>query len=134
MGPSTAASSTAPGLTAQTPPETVAKSPRNSIRWNLREFTPLVTYTAVSMGPMFGVDTSSGIMSFITSKNPVGLSNIASGSADLLFIPGGALIKAHGQTAGAIGVSGAPLSSEDEVCAQAGIAKIQNELDAAGNR
>jgi uncharacterized protein GlcG (DUF336 family) len=104
-------------------------SPVHSMRFSFRK-----AYTAVSMGPMFGVDTSSGIISFITSKNPVGLSNIASGSADLLFIPGGALIKAHGQTTGAIGVSGAPLSSEDEVCAQAGIAKIQTELDAAGSR
>jgi hypothetical protein len=42
-GPSTAASSTAPGLEAQTPRQTVAKSPRNSIRWNSVEFTPLVT-------------------------------------------------------------------------------------------
>ncbi len=103
--------------------------PVHSLRFSFRK-----AYTTVSMGPMFGVDTSSGVIGFITSKNPVGLSNIASGSADLLFLPGGALIKGHGQTLGAIGISGAPLSSEDEVCALAGITKIQNELDAAGSR
>jgi len=42
-GPSTAASSTAPGMAAQNTPETAAKLPRNSIRWNLVKFTPLVT-------------------------------------------------------------------------------------------
>ena len=103
--------------------------PVHSLRFSFRK-----AYTTVSMGPMFGVDTSSGVISFITSKNPAGLSNIASGSADLLFLPGGVLIKAQGQPAGAIGVSGAPLSTEDEACAQAGIAKIQSELDAPAGR
>jgi uncharacterized protein GlcG (DUF336 family) len=99
--------------------------PVHSLHFSFRK-----AYTTVSMGPMFGVDTSSGVIGFITSKNPVGLSNIAAGSPDLLFLPGGVLIKAQGQPAGAIGVSGAPLSAEDEVCAQSGIAKIQGELDA----
>jgi len=103
--------------------------PVHSLRFSFRK-----AYTTVSMAPMFGVDTSSGVIGFITSKNPVGLSNIAAGSPDLLFLPGGVLIMAQGQPAGAIGVSGAPLSAEDEVCAQAGLAKIQSELDAPGNR
>jgi uncharacterized protein GlcG (DUF336 family) len=103
--------------------------PVHSLRFSFRK-----AYTTVSMGPMFGVDTSSGVTAFITSKNPAGLSNIASGSADLLFLPGGVLIKAQGRPAGAIGVSGAPLSSEDEACAQAGVAKIQSELDAPAGR
>ncbi|ATQ70850.1 hypothetical protein CQW49_23125 (plasmid) [Methylosinus trichosporium OB3b] len=42
----------------------------------------------------------------------------------------GVLIKAQGQPVGAIGVSGAPLSAEDEVCAKLGIAKVQGKLDA----
>ena len=39
------------------------------------------------------------------------------------------LIKSGGVPIGAIGVSGAPLSSEDETCALAGLAKIQPRLD-----
>lgn len=99
-------------------------SPVHSLRFSFRK-----AYTTVSMGPMFDVDTSSGVISFISSRNPVGLSNVAAGSPDLLFLPGGVLIKAQGRPAGAIGVSGAPLSTEDEVCAQAGIATTQSERD-----
>jgi len=42
--------------------------------------------------------------------------------------PGGVPIKAGGQVIGAIGVSGAPGGDKDEVCANAGIAKIAAEL------
>jgi uncharacterized protein GlcG (DUF336 family) len=99
-------------------------SPIHSQRFSFRK-----AFTVVSMGPMFGVDTSSGVIKFITSNNPAGLANISSGSTDLLFLPGAVLLKSGKETVGAIGVSGAPLSTEDEACALAGVAKIQDRLD-----
>jgi len=93
-------------------------SPIHSQRFAFRK-----AYTIVSMGPEFGVETSSALIKLLSSS-AVGLSNVASGSTDLLFLPGAVLIKSGKTAIGAIGVSGAPLSSEDEVCAQAGVAKI----------
>jgi uncharacterized protein GlcG (DUF336 family) len=93
-------------------------SPVHSQRFAFRK-----AYTIVSMGPEFGVEHATDLIKLL-SNSAVGLANIASGSTDLLFLPGSVLIKAGNTAIGAIGVSGAPLSSEDEVCAQAGVAKL----------
>jgi uncharacterized protein GlcG (DUF336 family) len=100
-------------------------SPIHSLRFSYRK-----AYTVVSMGPMFGVDTASGVINFLHTKNPAGLNHAGGGSTDLLFLPGAALIKSGDKTIGSIGVSGAPLSSEDETCAVAAVAKLQTALDA----
>ena len=97
-------------------------SPIHSQRFSFRK-----AYTIVSMGPEFGVDTSSALVKLLSSS-PMGLANVASGSTDLLFLPGAVLIKSGNTVIGAIGVSGAPLSSEDEVCAEAGVAKIAHSI------
>lgn len=102
-------------------------SPIHSQRFAFRK-----ALTVVSMGPVFGVDTSGALVTKIISVNPVGLANISSGSTDLLFLPGAVLLKSDGQALAAIGVSGAPLSSEDEICAQAGRDIIQNQMDRLG--
>jgi uncharacterized protein GlcG (DUF336 family) len=97
-------------------------SPIHSQRFSFRK-----AYTIVSMGPMFGVDTGGALVAHLRDFAS-GLANVQSGATDLLFLPGSTLIKSGGVTIGAIGVSGAPLSSEDEACAQAGLAKIQSRL------
>lgn len=99
-------------------------SPVHSLAFSFRK-----AFTTVSMGPMFGVDSSSGVIKFITLKNPVGLNNVGSGNTDLLFLPGGVLLQSKGQTIGALGVSGAPVSTEDEVCARAGADKVRDSLN-----
>jgi uncharacterized protein GlcG (DUF336 family) len=98
-------------------------SPIHSQRFSFRK-----AYTIVSMGPVFGVDTGGALVAKLRDF-PSGLANVQSGATDLLFLPGSALIKTGGVTIGAIGVSGAPLSSEDETCAQAGLAKIRSRLE-----
>jgi uncharacterized protein GlcG (DUF336 family) len=98
-------------------------SPIHSQRCSFRK-----AFTIVSMGPMFGVDASSALVKTI-SGFPQGLSNVAAGSTDLLFLPGGVLLKSGAETVGAIGVSGAPSSLEDEACAQSAVAKIQDRLN-----
>ena len=57
-------------------------SPIHSQRFLFRK-----AFTAVSMGPMFGVDTTSALVKTI-SQFPQGLSNVQAGSTDLLFLPG----------------------------------------------
>jgi uncharacterized protein GlcG (DUF336 family) len=101
-------------------------SPIHSQRFSFRK-----AYTIVSMGPMFGVDTGGALVAHLRDF-PSGLANVQAGATDLLFIPGSALIKSAGATIGAIGVSGAPQSTEDEACALAGLAKIRSGLLTAG--
>jgi uncharacterized protein GlcG (DUF336 family) len=98
-------------------------SPIHSQRFSFRK-----AYTIVSMGPMFGADTGGALVTKLRDF-PSGLANVQSGATDLLFLAGSALIKSSDVTIGAIGVSGAPLSSEDEACAQAGLAKIRSRLE-----
>lgn len=98
-------------------------SPIHSQRFSFRK-----AFTAVSMGPMFGVNSTSALIKTI-SQFPQGLSNVQAGSTDLLFLPGAVLLKSGKDPVGAIGVSGAPSSLEDEACAQAAAGKIQERLD-----
>jgi uncharacterized protein GlcG (DUF336 family) len=98
-------------------------SPIHSQRFSFRK-----AYTIASMGPMFGVETGGALVAHLRDF-PGGLANVQSGSTDLLFLPGSVMIRSGGVPIGAIGVSGAPLSSEDETCALAGLAKIQPRLD-----
>jgi uncharacterized protein GlcG (DUF336 family) len=99
-------------------------SPIHSQRFSFRK-----AYTIASMGVMFGVDTGSALVAHLRDF-PGGLANVQSGNTDLLFLPGSSVIASAGVPIGAIGVSGAPLSSEDEACALAGLAKIKPRLDA----
>ena len=98
-------------------------SPIHSQRFSFRK-----AYTIVSMGPMFGVDASSALVKTI-GQSPQGLTNVQAGNTDLLFLPGAVLLKSGKDPVGAIGVSGAPSSLEDEACAQAAVSKIQDRLD-----
>jgi uncharacterized protein GlcG (DUF336 family) len=47
----------------------------------------------------------------------------------VVAIAGGVTVEAAGTLIGAIGVSGAPLGTNDEACAKAGIAAIRDKLD-----
>ena len=85
-------------------------------------------YTVLSYSRASGETTSAQIAARIT-KNPADVARIQ-GIPGLILAPGAVLIKAQGQTVGAIGVGGSTGSTQDEKCAYAGIAKIQNILDA----
>ena len=47
----------------------------------------------------------------------------------VIAVGGGRIIEGAGAVVGAIGVSGAPGGEADDVCARAGIAAIQDDLD-----
>lgn len=85
-------------------------------------------YTVLSYSRASGDTTSAQIAARI-NKNPVDVARIQ-GIPGLILAPGAVLIKANGQTVGAIGVGGSMGPTQDEKCAYAGIAKIQAILDA----
>ena len=98
-------------------------SPIHSQRFAFRK-----AYTVMSMGPMFGVETSGDLAERIAATNPVGLAAISGGTTDLLFLPGGVLVRTGDDPIAAIGVSGAIRSSEDQECAIAGLSAIEDRL------
>jgi uncharacterized protein GlcG (DUF336 family) len=98
-------------------------SPIHSQQFSFRK-----AYTMASMGPVFQVDVSSALVKAL-GASPQGLSNVQSGETPLLFLPGAALIRVGGVPVGAIGVSGAPSSLEDEACAVAALAKTEEALN-----
>ncbi len=49
----------------------------------------------------------------------------------VLLSPGGVPIQASGETVGGVGVSGAPSGETDEMCAQAGVAEVEMDLEMA---
>lgn len=51
------------------------------------------------------------------------------GLPNVVAVGGGVLIEAGGSIVGAIGVSGAPSGEADELCAQAGIAAIRDDIE-----
>lgn len=104
-------------------------SPIHSLQFSYRK-----AFTTVSMAPMFGVATSGGVIAAIKAKNPVATNSAGAGMTELLFLPGGALIEIDGQPVGAIGVSGAPASAEDEACALEGSQAIHGNASDAARR
>jgi len=85
-------------------------------------------YTVVTFGPIFKFETS-GTFAEIAAKNPSGaalgtLPNIA-------LLPGAVAIKVKDEIVAALGVGGSPGGDKDEICAQAGVASIKDELAAA---
>jgi uncharacterized protein GlcG (DUF336 family) len=77
-------------------------------------------YTAVA----FKRDSS---VSAELAQTPGGL-NILTKLPNLMFFPGGVIIKIGDEVIGAIGASGAPHSRLDEECARAGLDKIRDRL------
>lgn len=82
-------------------------------------------YTAITLGPIFKQDTTSALAKLVSSS-PAAPSFLT--VPNVLFLPGGVVIKASDDAVASIGVSGSPGGDKDEACAQAGVAKIQDKL------
>ena len=84
-------------------------------------------YTIVTLGPIFGA-TATGALTERISKTPTGpaLATVS----NVILLAGGVAIQSGEETLAAIGVGGAPGGALDEVCAQAGVAKIQERVNA----
>jgi uncharacterized protein GlcG (DUF336 family) len=82
-------------------------------------------YTIVTMGPIFRFDNTSQFVDMVEhSRNGPVLATMPNVTA----LAGGVAIKAHGEIVAGLGVGGSPGDDKDEVCAEAGLAKIQNQL------
>ena len=82
-------------------------------------------YTVVTMGPIFKQETS-GAFAEAAQHNPsaVQLATLP----NVVALPGAVAIIANGEIVAGLGVGGSPGGDKDELCAQAGVAKIKNQL------
>jgi uncharacterized protein GlcG (DUF336 family) len=82
-------------------------------------------YTVVTFGPIFKFEASSTFAA-LAAKNPAGP---ALGTLpDIALLPGAVAIKVRDEIVAALGVGGSPGGDKDEVCAQAGVASIKDDL------
>lgn len=82
-------------------------------------------YTVVTMGPIFGFDALGvWVEKLKASPSATGLATIP----NIIVLPGAVAVKIKGEIVAAIGVGGAPGGDKDEMCAAAGLAKIQDRL------
>jgi uncharacterized protein GlcG (DUF336 family) len=84
-------------------------------------------YTVVTMGPIFHVDTTSGFIGVLAKYPPLVAQSLAS-TPNVTALPGGVAFKAGDETIAGLGVGGSPGGDKDEVCAQAGVAKVAELL------
>jgi uncharacterized protein GlcG (DUF336 family) len=82
-------------------------------------------YTVITMGPLFKQQTS-GAFAETVQHNPAA-AQLAT-LPNIIALPGAVAIMAHGEIVGELGVAGSPGGDKDEACAQAGVAKIENQL------
>jgi uncharacterized protein GlcG (DUF336 family) len=80
-------------------------------------------YTVVTMGPIFNVDTTSGFIGVLSKYPPLVVQSLAS-TPNVTALPGGVAFKVGDETIAGLGVGGSPGGDKDEVCAQAGVAKV----------
>ena len=86
-------------------------------------------YTLVTFGPIFNLDTNSQIAEL--AKNPAGPGPALTSIPNILALAGGVAIKRNNEIVAALGVGGAPGGAKDEACAEAGVAKIHDRVEAA---
>lgn len=82
-------------------------------------------YTTVTMGPLFGFDRLGDWVEKLKA-NPFAATYAT--LPDIYLLPGAIAVKMKGEIVAAIGVGGAPGGEKDEICAAAGLAKIQDRL------
>jgi uncharacterized protein GlcG (DUF336 family) len=84
-------------------------------------------YTIITMGPIFHVDTTSAWLELL-SKYPALPGQALANTPNVTALPGGAAFKAGSEIIAGLGVGGSPGGDKDEVCARAGVAKVQDRL------
>ncbi|MEV8518953.1 heme-binding protein [Dyella marensis] len=84
-------------------------------------------YTAVTMGPIFHLDRTSQFLELLGKYPSLAAQSLAS-TPNVTTLPGGMAVKRGDEIVAGIGVGGSPGGDKDEVCAQAGVAKIVEKL------
>jgi Uncharacterized protein, possibly involved in utilization of glycolate and propanediol len=82
-------------------------------------------FAVVTLGPIFNFDTSGKFFELLKT-NPYAprLATVR----NVMALPGAVAFKSKNAIVGALGVGGAPGGDKDEVCAQAGVAKVADRL------
>jgi uncharacterized protein GlcG (DUF336 family) len=82
-------------------------------------------YTVVTLGPEFSFDTSGAFFELV-KHNPYAprLAMVR----NVMALPGAVAFKSNGAIVAALGVGGAPGGDKDEVCARAGVAKVEDRI------
>ncbi len=82
-------------------------------------------FAVVTLGPIFDFDTSGKFFELLKT-NPYAprLATVR----NVMALPGAVAFKSKNAIVGALGVGGAPGGDKDEVCAQAGVAKVADRL------
>ena len=86
-------------------------------------------YTLVTFGPIFNLHTTSQIAEL--AKNPAGPGPALTSIPNVLALAGGVAIKRNNEIVAALGVGGSPGGTKDEACAEAGVAKIHDQVEGA---
>lgn len=86
-------------------------------------------YTLVTFGPIFNLDTTTQIAEL--AKNPAGPGPALTSIPNVLALAGGVAIKRNDEIVAALAVGGSPGGAKDEACAEAGVAKIHDRVEAA---
>lgn len=82
-------------------------------------------YTMVTMGPVFDFDRLGvWVEKLKTNPNASAFATLP----NMFLLPGAVAVRMKGEIVAAIGVGGAPGGEKDEMCAVAGLAKIQSRL------
>jgi uncharacterized protein GlcG (DUF336 family) len=104
-------------------PQVVLRGDRSTIHTSESSFRK--AFTVITLGPIFHFDASSNFFE-MTKTNPFGpqLATVH----NVMALPGAVAFKARGEMVAALGVGGAPGGDKDEVCARAGVAKVQDRL------
>jgi uncharacterized protein GlcG (DUF336 family) len=104
-------------------PQVVLRGDRSTVHTAESSFRK--AFTVVTLGPEFGFDKSSGFFELMkTSPYAPQLATVH----NVMALPGAVAFTVKGEMVGALGVGGAPGGDKDEVCAQAGIAKVEDRL------
>jgi uncharacterized protein GlcG (DUF336 family) len=82
-------------------------------------------YTVVTMGPIFHFDVTSKFFDVLAKYPPIGAQGLVS-APNVVALPGGAAVKLRDEIVAGIGVGGSPGGDKDEVCAKAGVAKVES--------
>jgi uncharacterized protein GlcG (DUF336 family) len=79
----------------------------------------------VTLGPIFDFDTSGKFFQLVKT-NPYAPRRAT--TSNVMALPGAVAFKSRNAIVGALGVGAAPGGDKDEVCAQAGVAKVADKL------
>lgn len=104
-------------------PKVVLRGDRSTVHTGESSFRK--AFTVVTLGPMFHFDASGAFFDMMkTSPFAPQLATIH----NVIALPGAVAFMSRGEVVSALGVGGAPGGDKDEVCARAGVAKVQDRI------